>query len=145
MNSSYEGSSVRIKHREMAKVILITLARHKSGGHRFCCYAYYDDDIDFIGEVAEKLGASDMPCKSFVSRMQKVCRRLVQCGVLTSTLKSCHAEYFGEPRVLNSYEFSNPSYCMRLAPDLWPHYKPGCSPDWELDFLLRNAYPKKGD
>ena len=136
---------IRINGRKAAEAILLELARHKEGRFSFCCSFSYDDDSDFLNRVAERLGVVSMACKPFLSRIQRVCRRLEQCGVLGGQLLSCHAEYLGEPRVLKRYEFADHGYAMRLAPDLYPNYKPSGTPEGELQYLLRHAYPSKDE
>jgi len=135
--------TVRLNGRKAAEVILMELARHKEGRFSFCCSFSYDDDSEFLNRVAERLDLVSMGCNAFLSRIQRVCRRLEQYGILTGQLRSCHAEYYGEPRVLKRYEFADHGYAMRLAPDLWPKYTPMGMAEVELDYLLRNAYPKK--
>jgi hypothetical protein len=132
-----------MNHRKVAEVILMELARHKEGRFSFCCSFAYDDDSDFLNKVAERLGLLEMGCKPFLSRIQRVCRKLEQWGILGGQLLSCHAEYFGEPRVLKRYEFGDHGYAMRLAPDLWPNYKPMGRAEVELEILLERPFPRK--
>ena len=132
---------VRMDGRKAAAAILQQLARHKEGNFRFCCSFCYDDDSDFLSAVADQLGMTNVSCLDFTSRLQRVCRKLEKAGVLSGRLLNCHAEYLGEPRVLKRYEFADHGYAMRLAPDLWPHYKPMGTVDVELDMLLERAYP----
>ena len=132
---------VRMDGRKAAAAIMQQLARHKRGNFSFCCSFYYDDDSVFLESVAQQLGMVHMECDGFTSRLQRVCRRLEQCGILAGTLRSCHADYLGEPRVLKRYEFSDHSYAMRLAPDLWPNYTPMGRTEVELEILLERAYP----
>ena len=134
-------TKVRMDGRKAAAAILRQLARHKEGNFEFCCSFCYDDDSEFLEKVAKELGMIDVDCEAFTSRLQRVCRRLEQCGILGGTLRSCHAEYLSEPRVLKRYEFADHAYAMRLAPDLWPRYRPMGSVETELEFLLDRAYP----
>ena len=129
--------------RKAAAAILQQLARHKQGNFSFCCNFFYDDDSEFLSAVADRLGMTNMGGLEFTSRLQRVCRHLENCGILAGTLRNCHAEYIGEPRVLKRYEFSDHFYAMRLAPDLWPRYKPLGCPETELNWLLENVYPTK--
>jgi hypothetical protein len=48
----------------------------------------------------------------------------------------------GEPTVLKSYCFADPSYAKRLAPEKWPHYTPMGRTEVELDILLDRAWPE---
>ena len=137
--------TVRMNGRKAAEVILMELARHRKGRFSFCCSFAYDDDSEFLNNVAERLSLVSMACNPFLSRIQRVCRKLEQYGILGGQLLSCHAEYIGEPRVLKRYEFADHGYAMRLAPDLWPNYKPMGRTETELDYLLRHAFPKKDD
>lgn len=137
------NKTVRVDGRKAAETILMELARHQEGNFSFCCSFVYDYDSDFLEKVAEKLGLISIGCKPFLSRIQRVCRKLEQYGILSGRVSSCHAEYIGEPRVLKKYCFGDHSYAMRLAPDLWPNYRPMGQVETELDFLLRNAFPRK--
>jgi hypothetical protein len=138
-------TTVRVNGRKAAGVILMELARHKEGRFGFCCSFAYDDDSEFLTRVAEKLGVVSMACNPFLSRIQRVCRKLEQYGILGGRLLSCHAEYIGEPRMLKRYEFADHEYAMRLAPDLWPKYTPMGRAEAELDYLLRHAFPVPED
>ena len=135
--------TIRINGREAASAILMELARHKDGRFSFCCSFAYDDDSDFLEKVAAKLGMTNMNCDQFLSRIRRVCRKLEAAGILGGRLLSCHAEYLGEPRVLKRYEFGDHGYAMRLAPDLWPHYRPMGKAEVELDYLLDKAFPPR--
>ena len=132
---------MRMDGRKAAAAILQQLALHSQGNFSFCCSFYYDDDSEFLSAVADRLGMVDVGCHAFTSRLQRVCRRLEQCGILAGSLRSCHAEYLGEPRVLKRYEFADHGYAMRLAPNLWPQYTPMGSAKVELEILLERSYP----
>lgn len=136
-------STVRIDGRTAAAAILTTMARHETGGFKFCLSFFYDYDAEFLNAVAEKLGLLHMGCGQFLSRLRSVVRKLEDAGVIYGTLKSCHKEYIGEPVVLKSYGFPDHGYAMRLAPDLWPNYKPMGRAEVELEMFLDRAYPKK--
>lgn len=130
----------RVSDREVAAAILHCLARHEPGS--FCCYWFYDYDIEFMNAVAVRVGiGKEANNNSWCERMARVCRRLQNAGILSGRVCSCHAEYIGEPRSLKSYRFSDPSYAWRIAPELYPHYKPMGSAEVEVDFLLERLYP----
>lgn len=125
----------RVTDREVAAAILYCLARHEPGS--FCCYWFYDYDIDFLNAVAARVGLEkEANGFSWCRRMARVCRRLQNARILSGRLVSCHAEYIGEPQMLKSYEFSDPGYARRIAPDLYPNYKPMGRPEVEVEFLL---------
>lgn len=130
---------MRIKDRDTAAAVLMTLARHKQ--ESFCLCFVYDYDSEFLEAVAKKIGARAEGCEKFLRRLRRVCRRLEQAGILSGRLSSCHKEYIGEPHVLKSYQFSEP-YQFRLAPDLHPHYEPMGKVETELSILLDRAYPQ---
>jgi hypothetical protein len=132
---------IPMNDREIAGAILLRLANHPESHHdRFCLSYAYDYDAAFIGALADDLGLQDIPSGSFIRRLRKVCRHLEMCGILSGRITSCHAEYLGEPRMLKSYTFSNPSYALRLAPEKWPNYKPMGKVETELKILLDRCY-----
>lgn len=135
----------RMNGRQAAAALLLGLARHRKGSFSFCCSFAYDDDSELLSNVADQLEMTGMNCNAFTSRLQRICRKLEEAGILYGSLKNCHAEYLGEPRVLKRYEFSNHAYAMRLAPDLWPNYTPMMGVDTELEMLLDRAYPPRNE
>lgn len=132
------AEKTRMNSREAASVLLMSLAKHKKGD--FACSFAYDDDSEFLNDIAETLGMLEVSCSSFISRLRRVIRKLEDAGILGGALHSCHAEYLGEPRVLKRYEFTNPSYAFRLAPERYPHYRGDLSPEVELKMLLERAF-----
>jgi len=125
----------RISDREVAAALLYCLARHEWGS--YCVSWCYDYDSEFLEAVAKKCGASmGTNAMSWIRRVSRVSRRLQQVGILSGRVSSCHAEYLGEPRVLKRYEFADPGYAWRLAPDRAPHYTPMMKPEHELEFLM---------
>lgn len=131
---------IAITDREIAGVILMTLARHRSSS--FCLSYVYDYDTEFLCAVAKALNVPPgFPGASFIRRLQKVCRHIEKCDLLAGKVSSCHKEYIGEPTILKSYQFSNPGYACRLAPEKHPHYRPMGKVETELNFLLYYAYP----
>jgi hypothetical protein len=134
---------IPLSDREIAGKLLLRLARHPVPHHdRFCLCWVYDYDCDFLMALAADLNLpKNFPTTSYLNRLRRVCRRLEVCGLLSGRVSSCHAEYLGEPRVLKSYEFGDPGYAFRLAPDLHPHYTPIGKVETELDFLLDRVYP----
>lgn len=125
----------RVSDREVAAAILHCLARHRSPS--FCCSFFYDDDAEFLDSVAKRAGVSMfLTTAAWTRRVHRVARRLQYAGILSGRVFSCHAEYIGEPRILKSYEFADPSYAWRIAPDLHPHYTQLMRPESEVEFLL---------
>jgi hypothetical protein len=138
---------IPLSDREIAGKLMMRLARHPvAHHHEFCISWCYDYDSDFLLALAEDIGLpSGFPTKSYFNRLRRICRHMEFYGLLSGRVSSCRKEYLGEPRVLKSYEFSDPGYAFRLAPDLWPHYRPIARPEHELDFLLDRAYPEKAE
>lgn len=132
---------IKLTDREIAGKLLIRLARHPDGHpNRFCLSYIYDYDTNFLSALAKDIGLpSNFPATSYLRRLQRVCRKLEVAGILYGRVSSCYAEYLGEPRTLKIYEFTDPSYAFRLAPEKWPRYKPMGKVETELDFLLRNV------
>lgn len=129
--------------REMAAAVLMRLARHPTEHHdSFCLSWFYDYDSEYLIAVEKDLGLKNIPGQPFIRRLQKVCRRLEAVGILSGRISSCHKEYMGEPKVLKSYCFADPSYAWRLAPEKWPHYTPMGRTEVELDILLDRAWPE---
>ncbi len=124
-----------IPDREVASALLHCLARHEPGS--YCCSWVYDYDSEFLEAVAKRCGAAmGTNALSWIRRISRISRRLQAVGILSGRVSSCHAEYLGEPRVLKSYQFRDPGYAFRIAPDLYPHYTPMMKPDDEVDFLM---------
>ena len=131
----------RIKGRDLARAIIVSLANHSQDS--FCINGFYDYDMEFIYSVANRIGHDNFSWNHLLGAMRRVCRRLEARGVLAGRISSCHAEYIGEPRVLKSYCFSNPSYRWRINPDSAPHYKGEYSPEFEIEWLVEKAYPER--
>ena len=131
--------------REIAGKLLMQLANHPHPCHdEFCLSWCYEYDTDFLLALAKDIGLpGGFPGESYLNRLRKICRHLQTCGILAGRIRSCHAEYIGEPRSLKTYEFADPAYAWRLAPQKHTHYKPMGKPEWELDFLLERAYPEE--
>lgn len=130
---------IKASDREIAGHFLRLLARHK---HEYVCLdACYDDDVAFLSELSKAIGLpSGFPWPSLQRRLQKVCRRLQAHGIIYGRVASSHAMYLGEPKVLKRYGFGDPGYAMRLAPDLYPHYKPMGDSSVELKIFLDRAF-----
>lgn len=127
---------IPLSDREIAGKLLLRLARHTR--HAFCLCEFYDDDLKLLCDLAKDLGLPEnFPMKSYMRRLRRVCNSLCDFGILGGQVRSCHKEYLGEPVVLKEYELAEPSYAFRLAPDLYPHYRPMGSVEGELDFMLR--------
>lgn len=124
---------------EIAAVVLQALS--DSEHDRFCLFWFYDYDIKFLREVADRLGCKEIPTESLIRRLRKVVNRLCAVGILWGKVSSCHKEYLGEPVTLKSYQFTDPAYKWRLNPKSGPHYKNPYPPSFELNYLVGRAYP----
>lgn len=122
--------------RDVAVAILMELAQ--CDPPTFSLMAYYDDDIDFISAVQKRV--PEVVGKPGWNKLTKVVRRLVKCGVLSRKMKGTQKYYIGEPTKQMEYTLDR-KYCQRLAPDLYPHYRPMGPPDAEMSHILRHAYP----
>jgi hypothetical protein len=90
--------------------------------------------------VAKQLNMTTTNATSFERRLQRVCRMLEDARILFGQIVNCRAEYIGEPRILKRYEFSDPGYMFRIAPDVWTHYRPQRSPEQELEAMLQRVF-----
>ena len=126
-----------VSEREMAIALVLELA--ESGLSRFSLFGFYDDDADFLEDVADRLQAG--LTKSFHNKLTKVVRCLVRYGVLHSEMRGTHKEYFGEPSKQMEY-WLRPGKARLLT-----RGKTDCtmSPEDEAAFLLRHAYPDPND
>lgn len=135
---------IPLTDRTIAGALLLRLANHPQEHHdQFCLDYTYDYDCEFLAALARDLGVPNAPSKPYIRRLQRICRHLQACGILHGRLSSCHKEYIGEPAVLKSYEFGEPGYAARLAPERHPYYKPMGKVQTELDFLLDRCYPEE--
>jgi hypothetical protein len=128
----------RIKSKDLARAIIVSLAHHHSD--YFCVFNFYDYDMEFVDAVAKRIGQERCPIDRLLNAMRRVCRQLENCGVLYGRVSSCHKEYLGEPTRLKSYRFANPAYKWRINPESNPDYKGEYSVDFEIDWLVEKAY-----
>lgn len=109
----------------------------------FSASAFYDDDLDLLAGIAREAGMEEEPAYKLQRRVRKACRTLARCGILSTRMQGTQKDCLGEPARQQDYWLSNPSYAWRLRPDLYPHYNPDATPDWELNWLLNRAYGYK--
>lgn len=103
----------------------------------FSLMGFYDDDFDFLQELAVRLDVSRDT--AFVRKLRRVVRRLVRYGVMYSCMKATAKEYIDEPaKQMNYYLKTGKEHLIRQ-----PH-RPGITlgPKGEVEFLLRHAYPR---
>lgn len=101
---------------------------------------FYDDDMNFLANLAERLGVKDD--KAWQNKLRRVVRRMVKYRVLSSHMSGTQKEYLGEPAKTMIYAMPV-QWCARLAPEMHPGYTPMGNPEWEAGFILRHAYPKE--
>lgn len=124
-----------ISEREIAVALVLELAEGKY--HDFSMMGFYDDDADFLREVAARLNVPNN--KSFISKMTRVVRHLVNYGVLHSRMMSTHKEYIGEPAKQTNY-WLKPGKAELIRHEPGEHWMGALG---ETEFLLRRAYPKE--
>ncbi|KND62281.1 hypothetical protein BVER_01725 [Candidatus Burkholderia verschuerenii] len=126
-----------VSEREMAIALVLEFA--ESGLSKFSLFGFYDDDAEFMKDVADRLRAGFT--KSFHNKLTKVVRCLVRYGVLHSEMRGTHKEYFGEPTKQMEY-WLRPGKARLLT-----RGETDCtmSPEDEAAFLLRHAYPDPND
>lgn len=127
-----------VSEREIAIALVLEFA--ESGLHSFALLGFYDDDQDFLGDLANRLGVADDSV--FRNKLTRVVRRLVSYGVLYAKMRGTHKEYVGEPAKQMAYGFSNPGKANLLTRGESDHTG---TPEWEANFLLRRTYPNTDD
>ena len=97
---------------------------------------FYDDDMDFLQGLADKLHVKNDT--SYKNKLRLVIRRLVSYGVMHARMCSTGKEYIGEPAKQMNYTLKvGKAALIRRG-------KSDCTmePDREVAFLLRHAYPQ---
>lgn len=119
---------------------------------RYSPCAFYDDDAEMREEICELLEKrtgvpfSKLSWQYLHRRFMRVCNHLERWGVLYGkAIRNPDFQYIGEPAGWKDFWLANPSTAKRLRPDLHPEYKNDCrsGPAFEMNWLLRSAYPKK--
>jgi hypothetical protein len=123
-----------VSERDIAIALVLELA--ESGLRHFSLLGFYDDDQDFLGDLANRLGVADD--RAFRNKLTRVVRRLVSYGVLYAKMRGTHKEYIGEPPKQMEYGFSDPGKANLLTRGESDNTG---TPEWEANFLLRRAYP----
>lgn len=123
-----------VSERDIALALVLELA--ESDLHHFSPLGFYDDDQDFLGDLANRLGVAND--RAFRNKLTRVVRRLVSYGVLYAKMRGTHKEYIGEPAKQMEYGFSNPGKANLLTRGESDYTG---TPEWEANFLLRRAYP----
>lgn len=124
-----------VSERDIAIALVLEFA--KSGLRQFALFGFYDDDAEFLGELATRLGVADD--RAFRNKLTRVVRKLVSYGVLYAKMRGTHKEYIGEPAKQMEYGFCNPGKANLLTRGESDYTG---SPEWEASFLLRRAYPE---
>jgi len=138
MTSSAAGSTAKrrirdVTEREIALGLVLEFA--ESNMLRFSLLGFYDNDIEFIAALAERLNLAED--KSLRNKLRKVVRCLVRYGVLEGRMFGTGREYIGEPAKQMDY---------RLKPGKAALIRRGkteytWAPEEEAAYLLRHAYP----
>ena len=141
-----------IPDRTIAVAVVDVLAESMWASFSPC--AFYDDDAEMLDEIdrllVERTGISLVKGQVYAyvhRRLMRICNHLESWGVLAGkATRNPDHQYIGEPCGWKDFWLANPSTAKRLRPDLYPNYKNDCAsgPEWEMDWLLRRAYPKKG-
>lgn len=122
-----------VSEREIALALVLEFA--ESNAHSFSLMGFYDDDFDFIHDLAERLNVAND--NSFKNKLTKVVRTLVNYNVLHSRMSGTHKEYFGEPSKQMDY-WLRPGKAELIRRGKTEHTM---TPEGEAAFLLRHAYP----
>lgn len=145
--------SARLKcsDRDIARAVLMALA--DSPGDDFSPTGFYDDDADTIESILEELKkiVPGIEVKGVTGaylhdRLLRVCNQLDNWRILIGTVRqNPDHQYIGEPTRWKDFRLAKSEYAYRLKPELYPHYTPMGTPEFEMNFLLRNAYPDPND
>ncbi|QBQ74808.1 hypothetical protein BcepSauron_428 [Burkholderia phage BcepSauron] len=122
-----------VAEREIAMALVLEFA--ESGLPRFALMGFYDDDSDFMNDLADRL--SVRYDNAFVRKLTKVVRRLVRYGVLYSEMRGTQKYYVGEPAKQMEY-WLRPGKASLLTRGRTEYTM---EPEGEAAFLLRHAYP----
>ena len=125
-----------VSEREIAIAVLLTMAHHDRNW--FALLGFYDDDADFVADVAFTLGVH--PDKPYYNKLLKTVRRLVNYGVLASRMRGTGKQYIGEPAKQMEYALK-PGKLRLLQRGNTEHTM---EPEDEAAFILRHAYPGAG-
>lgn len=124
-----------ISERDIAIALVLEFA--ESGLHSFSLLGFYDDDADFLIDLAKRLNVAED--KAFHAKLKRVVRKLVSYGVLYGSMDGTHKEYIGEPTKQMNYRFVGPGKAALLTRGKTDHTG---TPEWEASYLLRRAYPE---
>lgn len=140
---------VRIKatDREIAVAVLKAMAESNKPFGRFSPRGMYDDDADTVERITELLGEKVPKGVSWSylhRRLMRVCNHLADYAVIAGKVfQNPDRQYIGEEVRQKEFFWGNAGYAFRICPDLYPHYTPmpGSTPEREINWLLRRAYP----
>jgi len=136
----------------MVAIAIVEMLAANGTSTRYSPCAFYDDDAEMHEEICAALeqhtgvGFGKLPHQYLHRRFMRVCNHLERWGVLNGrATRNPDRQYIGEPYGWKDFWLANPSTAKRLRPDLHPEYKNDCisGPEWEMDYLLRRAYPKE--
>lgn len=126
-----------VSEREIALALVLEFA--ESELINFSLMGFYDDDFDFISDLAERLNVANDT--SFKNKLTKVVRTLVNYNVLHSRMSGTHKEYFGEPTKQMDY-WLRPGKAELIRRGKTDYTM---APEDEAAFLIRHAYPYPED
>lgn len=127
-----------VTERECALQLVLELAATPT--QTFAPLGFYDDDFEFMTALAERLNVTHD--NAFKNKVVKVCRRLVNYGVLFAKITQTAKEYIDEPNRQQNYRL-RPGKAHLLTQEARPGITYG--PQGEAEWLLRYAYPKPKD
>lgn len=124
-----------ISERDIATALVLHYVETKSIS--FSLMGFYDDDIDFLQELAARLDVAYDG--AFIRKLRRVVQRLVRYGVMYSRMRGTAKEYVDEPAKQMNYYLKPGKEHLIDQP-----YRPGVTlgPMGEIEFLLRHAYPR---
>ncbi len=124
----------RISEREIAIALVLEYA--ETNCINFGLLGFYDDDAEFLKGLADRLGVPEN--QAFKNKLTRVVRRLVNYGVLHARMRGTAKEYYGEPDKQMSYWLKAGKAELILRGET----EHTMSPENEVAFLLRHAYPE---
>lgn len=135
---SAKRSMRSVTERELAIELVLELAQEPT--HTFSPMGFYDDDYEFLGSLSERLNAPND--NQFKRKVIKVCRRLVNYGVLFARIKQTAKEYSDEPNRQQNYTLRPGKAHLLMQPA-----RQGVTfgPQGEAEWLLRHAYPEQAN
>ncbi len=143
-------STIEASDREIAVAMLKAMAENTKHFRRLSSQYMYEEDSDTAERIIELLGnkvPARISWRDIHRRLIRVYNCLIDYGIVAGwSYSKIDRQYTGKDLRQKEFIWANNEYAFRIRPDIYPHYTPrsGSTPDRELEWLLRHAYPREG-